>query len=97
MKTDELLALTPAQEKAWRKFKKAVAEFEAAGGKFYTALETVHAYNGEYVTDISNDSSQYLAPDACMDYIQNMGFSGFADDTHYIHLTDEGEALIEGE
>lgn len=99
MTTDELLALTPEQEKAWRRIKSGVKAFTEAGGKFYTVLESMHAYNGKYVSKITTgeDMSQYYAADAHMDFIFNWGIAGFADDDHFIHLTDEGEALIEGE
>jgi hypothetical protein len=99
MTTDELLELTPAQAKAWRKFKAAAQEFTKAGGKFYTMLESVHGYNGKYVSDITGDEDKtpYPTEDANMDFIFYSGLAGFADDAHFIHLTDEGEALIEGE
>ncbi len=45
----ELIDLTPEQEKAWNRLVKAVKDFRAAGGKFYSVLDTLSAYNGEHV------------------------------------------------
>lgn len=99
MTTEELLALTPEQAKAWKRFKMALKDFKKAGGEFYTVLDLVHAYNGKYVEDITGDESesQHKTTDARMDSISNPGLSGFADDTHYIHLTDKGRRLVEEE
>ncbi|CAI1036884.1 hypothetical protein [Serratia fonticola] len=97
MSLEELLALTPEQEKAWRQMKAGFKAFTKAGGKFYTILESVHAYNGEYVNDITGDENEsaYPTPDAKMDFIFNSGLAGFADDAHFIHLTTKGEKLLE--
>jgi hypothetical protein len=43
----ELIDLTPAQEKAWKRLEKAVKDFRAAGGKFYSVLDTLSAYTTE--------------------------------------------------
>ncbi|EED1928064.1 hypothetical protein EF220_RS21335 [Escherichia coli] len=48
----ELIDLTPEQEKAWNRLVKAVKDFRAAGGKFYSVLDTLSAYNGEHVASI---------------------------------------------
>ncbi|HDL6885648.1 TPA: hypothetical protein PXL93_001583 [Yersinia enterocolitica] len=98
MTTEELLALTPEQVKAWKRFKAAVKDFKKAGGEFYTVLDSVRAYNGKYVEQITGDESEspHETSDAGMDSISNPGLSGFADDTHYIHLTDKGRKLVEG-
>lgn len=98
MTTEELLALTPEQAKAWKKIKAAVKAFEKAGGEFYTVLEEVYAYNGKYVDRITGDEeeSPHETYGARLDSISNPGLSGFADDTHYIHLTDKGRKLVEG-
>ncbi|HGV7959500.1 TPA: hypothetical protein IBD73_RS26175, partial [Escherichia coli] len=37
----ELIDLTPEQEKAWKRLVKAVKDFRAAGGKFYSVLDTL--------------------------------------------------------
>lgn len=96
MTTEELLALTPEQSKAWKRFKAAVKDFKKAGGQFYTALEHVSVYNGKYVKEISNDRSDFRTDDAGMEEIRESGFSGFSDDDHFIHLTDKGRKLVEG-
>ena len=36
----ELIDLTPEQEKAWNRLVKAVKDFRASGGKFYSVLDT---------------------------------------------------------
>ncbi|EMG5716574.1 hypothetical protein V9T10_000171 [Yersinia enterocolitica] len=98
MTTEELLAaLTPEQFKAWKKIKAAVKAFEKAGGEFYTVLDSVYAYNGKYVDRITGDEeeSPHETYNAHLDSIMNTGLSGFADDTHYIHLTDKGLKLVE--
>ncbi|WP_407058007.1 hypothetical protein [Klebsiella oxytoca] len=48
MKTaEELVELTPAQLKAWKKLQAAVNEFVCAGGKFYSNLDSLSGYNGK--------------------------------------------------
>ncbi len=99
MTLEDLLELTPSQLKAWKQIESGVKAFKKSGGKFYTVLETVNGYNGKYVEDITGDEHQshYPTTDASMHSIFNAGFAGFADDRHFIHLTDEGEALLEGD
>ncbi|EFM4510363.1 hypothetical protein NCH84_005647, partial [Escherichia coli] len=57
----ELIDLTPEQEKAWNRLVKAVKDFRAAGGKFYSVLDTLSAYNGEHVASIDNDKGYHTA------------------------------------
>lgn len=99
MTIDELVELTPEQRKAWRRIESAVKAFKKAGGEFYTVLESVRGYNGKYVDEITGDEreSHYPTTDIHMHTIFDAGLSGFADDTHFIHLTDKGEALLEGD
>ncbi|MGQ7198499.1 hypothetical protein ACUOA9_35320, partial [Escherichia sp. HC-TM1] len=35
----ELIDLTPSQERAWKRIEKAVKDFRAAGGVFYSVLD----------------------------------------------------------
>ncbi|ELE6478034.1 hypothetical protein RMS99_004233 [Enterobacter hormaechei] len=60
----ELIDLTPEQEKAWKRLEKAVKDFRAAGGKFYSVLDTLSAYNGEHVycIDIGQARRRALLP-----------------------------------
>ncbi|HEI9710153.1 TPA: hypothetical protein SLN25_001460 [Serratia marcescens] len=99
MTLEDLLELTPAQLKAWKQIESGVKAFKKAGGAFYSVLESVHGYNGKYVDEITGDEreSHYPTADIHMHTIFDAGLSGFADDTHYIHLTDKGEALLEGD
>ncbi|CAI1573727.1 Uncharacterised protein [Serratia entomophila] len=99
MTLEDLLELTPAQLKAWKQIEFGVKAFKKAGGEFYTVLETVSGYNGKYVDEIIGDEreSRYPTADAHMHSIFDVGLACFADDTHFIHLTDKGEALIEGD
>lgn len=97
MTVADLLELTPAQLKAWKQIESGVKAFKKSGGEFYTVLETVRGYNGKYVEEITGDEheSRYSTSDVHMHSIRNHGFAGFADDSHYIHLTDKGNALLE--
>ncbi|AIF94865.1 hypothetical protein SS17_3315 [Escherichia coli O157:H7 str. SS17] len=62
----ELIDLTPEQEKAWNRLVKAVKDFRAAGGKFYSVLDTLSAYNGEHVASIDNDKATTLQASICL-------------------------------
>lgn len=83
----ELIDLTPEQSKAWKRFEKAVKDFKAAGGEFYTVLETVSGYNGKYVKYIENDEDNGT-DSVSMPSVLDVGFSGFADDAHGFVLKD---------
>ena len=85
---EKLVELIPAQKKVWKRFEKAFKEFKAAGGAFYTVLETVHGYNGKHVKDIGNDGDYSL-------HFRNIGpsimaprLSGFADGEHFLTFKD---------
>ncbi|WP_208295329.1 hypothetical protein [Serratia plymuthica] len=99
MTIDELLDMTPEQLKAWKKIESGVKAFKKAGGEFYTVLATVRGYNGKHVKEITGDEreSHYPTSDVHMHSMHDAGLAGFADDPHFIHLTDKGEALLEGE
>lgn len=83
----ELIDLTPTQEKAWKRLEKAVKDFRAAGGKFYSVLDTLSAYNGEHVTTINGDTGYHTAS-VHMPSIDSPGFTSWADDWHGITLED---------
>jgi len=76
-----LVDLTESQKKAWNKIEKAFKEFKSAGGKVYTVLGTVSAYNGQYIAGVDNDVGHHTA-DVFMPSISDEGLSGFADDWH---------------
>ncbi|WP_261643097.1 hypothetical protein [Erwinia mallotivora] len=76
-----MVELTPDQLIAWKRFERAFKDFKKAGGKFYTVLDTVSAYNGEYIADIDNNGDHYTQ-DVFMPSITDAGLSGFADDWH---------------
>lgn len=83
----ELIDLTPAQEKAWKRLEKAVKDFRAAGGRFYSVLDSLHAYNGEHVAAIDNDTGYHTAS-VYMPSTTDPDLSSFADDWHGITLND---------
>ena len=77
---DELVELTPAQQKAGDRFEKVFNDFKAAGGKFYT----VHGYNGAHVQSIENDGDYSLHEQSMPAFIYDAGLVGFADDEHFV-------------
>lgn len=81
---EELVELTPAQQKAWNRFEKAFNDFKAAGGRFYTSLETVHGYNGAHVQCIENTGDHSLHEHSMPAFIFDAGLAGFADDEHFV-------------
>nr|DAL40558.1 MAG TPA_asm: hypothetical protein [Caudoviricetes sp.] len=83
----ELIALTPEQEKAWKRLEKAVKDFRAAGGRFYSVLDTLSGCNGEHVATIDNDTGYHTAS-VYVPSIDAPGFTSFADDWHGITLKD---------
>lgn len=96
MTTEELLALTPAQENAWKQIKAGVKAFERSGGKFYVCLSSMSVYNGEYVQEIlPGQDGDCGADDSGMPSIDNPGFCSYADDRAGVLFTDEGKALLE--
>nr|WP_181374718.1 hypothetical protein [Pectobacterium carotovorum]AKG47566.1 hypothetical protein pA_00126 [Pectobacterium carotovorum] len=103
MTAQELIEMTPEQQKAFNRIKKAVNDFKGAGGRFYTVLDNIHGLNGKYVESIETSYLHNGRPDGdldtqldvSMDFVSDSGFSGFADDTHMIKLTDAGLKLLE--
>lgn len=81
---DELVELTPEQQRAWNRFEKAFNDFKKAGGKFYTVLETVHGYNGKHVRNIENEGDHSLNYRSIGPSISDAGLAGFADDEHFV-------------
>lgn len=77
----ELIELTPSQEKAWKRLEKAIKDFRSAGGKFYCVLDTLSGYNGEHVDTIENDTGYHTAS-VYMPSIDAPGFTSWADDWH---------------
>lgn len=98
MTAEELLALTPAQEKAWKKIEAGVKAYVRAGGKFYVCLSAMQGYNGEYVKDIlPGEDADCEADNSGMPIIDNPGFCSYADDCAGVLFTNEGKALLDGE
>lgn len=83
----ELIDLTPEQQRAWKRLERAVKDFRAAGGKFYSVLDTLSGYNGEHVACI-DESGDYHTASVYMSSIDSTGFTSFADDWHGITLND---------
>ncbi|MCK9999333.1 hypothetical protein MKT39_009345 [Providencia rettgeri] len=98
MTAQELIEMTPEQQRAFKRFEKAARDFKKKGGRFYTVLDSIHGLNGEYVIDITApadiEQGEIDSESVFMPSVVNSGFSGFADDTHMIKLTDEGLALL---
>lgn len=83
----QLIELTETQQRAWDRMVRAMRDFEKAGGQFYTVLETLNGYNGEYVERIDNEGD-FNTQDVYMPYYVSTGLSGFADDKHFITLKE---------
>ncbi len=96
MKTaDELVELTPAQLKAWKKLQAAVEEFVNAGGQFYSNLDSLSGYNGKHVAKIEpNCTGDCQADDCGMPFIMNAGFCSYADDDAGLFFTHAGKKLL---
>ena len=92
---EELLELTPAQQKAWRKMESGAKEFLKAGGRFYSCLDTLSAYNGKYVHDIeAGTKGDCQADTSGMPFFTNAGLSSFADDDAGVFFNDKGLKLL---
>lgn len=89
-----MVDLTPEQLKAWKKLERAFKDFKKSGGKFYTVLDTVSAYNGQYIADIDNDVG-HCTQDVFMPSITDAGLSGFSDDWHGFILKEGVEVIYE--
>jgi hypothetical protein len=96
----ERLKLTADQEKAFKSLERAYKKCKKSGIEFYTVLETVYALNGDELVTIHCDpiltNGNYTGCDVNLQYIHlqnpclvDIGFSGFADDTHYAELKKE--------
>lgn len=94
---EDLTDLTPEQAKAWRRFEKAFNDFKAAGGEFYTVLETVTGYNGKSVKTIGNEGDHSLRFKCIGPHIFDSGLAGFADDEHFITFKRDVEVEITAE
>lgn len=88
-----LADLTPEQRKAWNRFEKAAKDFRKAGGKFYTVLETVSGYNGNYIDHVDNDVG-FSTADVLLPSFTDDGLSGFADDYHGF-IVKEGVEVVD--
>lgn len=91
----ELIELTEMQQRAWDRMVRAMRDFEKAGGEFYTVLQTVSGYNGEYVEKVDNEGD-FSTQDVYMPYYDSSGLSGFADDAHFFTFK-EGVVVDTGE
>lgn len=96
MKTaDELVELTPAQLKAWKKIQSGIKEFVQAGGAFYSNLDSLSVYNEKYVEKIEpNCTGDCQADDCGMPFITNKGFCSYADDDAGLFFTPAGKKLL---
>lgn len=84
----DLTALTPEQEKAFKRVQRAHKDFIKAGGRYYVVLDRVAAYNGRNFDNVDGDEGNANDPLLCANDLSLPDFShtslsGFADDTHY--------------
>jgi len=86
----EKLALTYKQKKAFRAFIKAYKKCKEEKIEFYTVLETVTAFNGKYLIRIhdEHDKGDINTQDLDNPSFSDVGFSGWADDQHFIEVDD---------
>lgn len=103
MNIDELLALTPEQQKAWNRLIKAHKDFLKLGGKVHMVLNSMSPYNCKYVDKITNPEHEYIIPDDEMYVIDfdcnlpsdyDFKTSSFADDTHVVILNEKGKKKL---
>jgi len=82
---NDLSTLDSEQIKAFKSLERAFKKCKAVNIDFYTVLETIHAVNGNQVSQI-DDAQEHLVQDALdLSYtLVDVGFSGFADDTHRV-------------
>lgn len=89
-----MVSLTPEQHKAWKRLEKAFKDFKKAGGEIYTVLDTVNAYNGQYIAGVDSDVGLHTAG-VLMPSITDPGFCSFADDWHGFILKEGVEVIYE--
>lgn len=98
----DLTALTPEQEKAFKRIQRAHKDFLKAGGRYYVVLETVYAYNGHNFDGVDGDEgglneSLNFANDLSLPSIEHHSLSGFADDGHYFIPAEGVEVIAESD
>lgn len=101
MTSQELIDLTPEQQRAFNRMIKAAADFKKAGGLFYAVLHKIHGLNGEFIDSILVDVDRGGHFDTqfdvfISDVINHHDLSGFADDNHMVRLNDKGLKLWDG-
>lgn len=92
----ELIDLTPEQLRAWKRLERAVKDFKAAGGAFYSVLDTLNGYNGKHVLSIDESGEHYVG-DVYFSSIDCQGFTSYADDWHGITLKPGVNVEVGGE
>ncbi|PXW50398.1 hypothetical protein DFO55_12469 [Grimontella sp. AG753] len=81
----ELIDLTPEQEKVWKHLERAEKDLRTTGGNFYCVLNTLSGFNGEHVAIIDNDTGHHTVS-VFMPSIDAPGFTSWADDWQRITL-----------
>ncbi|MCG9948314.1 hypothetical protein MIB43_000040 [Providencia rettgeri] len=94
MNSHELLELTPSQKHALDNLELAIREFKQLGGLFYNHLDSVMAFNGQYIaeitvrgmtdetTSISELNTHHILRDEC---------GGIDGDEHIVIFTADGK------
>ncbi len=91
MTEDELFELTPDQQRAFNRFKKAVKDCERLGVVFYCVLDNIGAIDGNKFDSFDPYDDEWREGGIenfgqnCLNEISNGGFDSFADDNHYFH------------
>lgn len=98
----DLTALTPEQEKAFKRMQRAHKDFIKSGGRYYVVLDRVAAYNGSNFDNVDGDEGNTNDPLLCANDLSLPGFShsslsGFADDTHYFAPAAGVEVIAESD
>lgn len=90
MTPKEKLALTPEQEKAFKSLERAYKKCKKVGIEFYTVLESITALNGKHLIRVHDepDKGDINTDDLINPWLYDPGFSGWADDAHFVEVDD---------
>jgi hypothetical protein len=85
----ELLCdLTEEQLKCFKELKRAYSKCVKSGIYFHQVLDTIHAFNGENVKEIDDNSDNgYCTQTIYVPFIHTV--CSWADDNHYVHFKDD--------
>lgn len=88
------LELTNEQKRIFKRLKKAYSDAKKSGIDFYNSYGTLYPYQTRYVERIDDDL------EGCHIEVSNASFADslnianeWSDDSHFIHLTEEGISI----